>query len=70
MHIDVDHLVVTFYPFSSFGWSPLHGLETRRYHYIEAPRLRAATVDTICSRGTHMRFNAEANDLYLEGRYF
>jgi choline-sulfatase len=28
----------TFYPFSSFGWSPLHGLETNRYHYIEAPR--------------------------------
>ncbi len=27
----------TFYPFSSFGWSPLHGLETSRYHYIEAP---------------------------------
>lgn len=28
----------TFYPFSSFGWSPLHGLETVHYHYIEAPR--------------------------------
>ena len=28
----------TFYPFSSFGWSPLHGLETDKYHYIEAPR--------------------------------
>jgi arylsulfatase A-like enzyme/Tfp pilus assembly protein PilF len=27
----------TFYPFSSFGWSPLHALETTRYHYIEAP---------------------------------
>ena len=27
----------TFYPFSSFGWSPLHGLETAKYHYIEAP---------------------------------
>ncbi len=27
----------TFYPFSSFGWSPLHALETARYHYIEAP---------------------------------
>jgi choline-sulfatase len=26
----------TFYPFSSFGWSPLHSLETSRYHYIEA----------------------------------
>ncbi len=27
----------TFYPFSSFGWNPLHGLETGRYHYIDAP---------------------------------
>jgi arylsulfatase A-like enzyme/Tfp pilus assembly protein PilF len=27
----------TFYPFSSFGWNPLHSLETSRYHYIEAP---------------------------------
>jgi arylsulfatase A-like enzyme len=28
----------TFYPFSSFGWSPLHSFETSRYHYIEAPQ--------------------------------
>jgi arylsulfatase A-like enzyme/Tfp pilus assembly protein PilF len=28
----------TFYPFSSFGWSPLHGLETEKYHYIDAPQ--------------------------------
>ena len=27
----------TLYPFSSFGWSPLHALETERFHYIEAP---------------------------------
>ena len=27
----------TFYPFSSFGWSPLHALETNRYHYMDAP---------------------------------
>ena len=27
----------TFYPFSSFGWSPLHALETERYHFIDAP---------------------------------
>ena len=29
----------TFYPFSSFGWSPLHALETARFHYIESPKL-------------------------------
>src|SRR6266568_6547877 len=28
----------TFYTFNSFGWSPLHSLETTRYHYIDAPR--------------------------------
>jgi arylsulfatase A-like enzyme/Tfp pilus assembly protein PilF len=28
----------TFYPFSSFGWSPLHSLETGHYHYIDAPQ--------------------------------
>jgi choline-sulfatase len=27
----------SFYSFSSFGWSPLHALQTSRYHYIEAP---------------------------------
>lgn len=28
----------TFYPFSSFGWSPLHAIEIGHYRYIEAPR--------------------------------
>ncbi|HMD18255.1 MAG TPA: sulfatase-like hydrolase/transferase [Terriglobales bacterium] len=28
----------TFYPFSSFGWSPLHGLESERFHFIESPQ--------------------------------
>lgn len=28
----------TFYPFSSFGWSPLHALRSERYHYIDAPQ--------------------------------
>jgi arylsulfatase A-like enzyme/Tfp pilus assembly protein PilF len=28
----------TFYTFNSFGWSPLHSLQTRQYHYIDAPR--------------------------------
>ncbi len=27
----------TFYPFSSFGWSPLHALEQGRYRLIDAP---------------------------------
>jgi arylsulfatase A-like enzyme/tetratricopeptide (TPR) repeat protein len=28
----------TFYPFSSFGWSPLHALETGRYQFVDAPQ--------------------------------
>jgi len=28
----------TFYPFSSFGWSPLHALESEHFHYIDAPQ--------------------------------
>jgi choline-sulfatase len=28
----------TFYPFSSFGWSPLHALESERFHFIQAPK--------------------------------
>jgi choline-sulfatase len=28
----------TLYPFSSFGWNPLHALESDRFHYIEAPK--------------------------------
>jgi arylsulfatase A-like enzyme/Flp pilus assembly protein TadD len=27
----------TFYPFSSFGWSPLQSLQTKQYQFIEAP---------------------------------
>jgi arylsulfatase A-like enzyme/tetratricopeptide (TPR) repeat protein len=34
----------TFYPFSSFGWSPLHSLETEKYHYIIAPKSELYTL--------------------------
>jgi arylsulfatase A-like enzyme/tetratricopeptide (TPR) repeat protein len=27
----------TFYPFNSFGWSPLHSLQIGRFHFIDAP---------------------------------
>lgn len=36
----------TFYPFSSFGFSPLHALETSRYHYIEAPQPELYDLET------------------------
>ena len=28
----------TFYPFSSFGWNPLHSLQVGHYRYIDAPK--------------------------------
>ena len=36
----------TFYPFSSFGWSPLHALESERYHFIEAPKPELYDLET------------------------
>jgi choline-sulfatase len=36
----------TFYPFSSFGWSPLHALESERFHFIEAPKLELYDLET------------------------
>jgi len=27
----------TFYTFNSFGWSPLHSLQTKQYQYVDAP---------------------------------
>lgn len=36
----------TFYPFSSFGWSPLHSMETVHYHYIDAPQPELYDLET------------------------
>ncbi len=36
----------TFYPFSSFGWSPLHSLESERFHFIEAPKPELYDLET------------------------
>ena len=36
----------TFYPFSSFGWSPLHALESERFHFIEAPKPELYDLET------------------------
>jgi choline-sulfatase len=36
----------TFYPFSSFGWSPLHAFETARFHFIEAPNPELYDLET------------------------
>jgi arylsulfatase A-like enzyme/Tfp pilus assembly protein PilF len=36
----------TFYPFSSFGWSPLHALESDRFHFIEAPKPELYDLET------------------------
>ena len=36
----------TFYPFSSFGWNPLHALESERFHFIEAPKPELYDLET------------------------
>ncbi len=36
----------TFYPFSSFGWSPLHALESEHFHFIEAPKAELYDLDS------------------------
>ncbi len=36
----------TFYPFSSFGWSPLHAFESGRFHFIEAPKPELYDLET------------------------
>jgi choline-sulfatase len=36
----------TFYPFSSFGWSPLHALESGRFQFIEAPKPELYDLET------------------------
>ena len=36
----------TLYPFSSFGWSPLHALESERFHFIEAPKPELYDLET------------------------
>jgi choline-sulfatase len=36
----------TFYPLSSFGWSPLHALESERFHFIEAPKPELYDLET------------------------
>lgn len=49
----------TYYPFNSFGWSPLRSLTTRRFHFIEAPR--PEIYDFPADPG-------EAHDLYSQRR--
>jgi arylsulfatase A-like enzyme/Flp pilus assembly protein TadD len=36
----------TFYPFSSFGWSPLHALQSERFHFIDAPKPELYDLDS------------------------
>ena len=42
----------TFYPFSSFGWSPLHALESERFHFIDAPEQSCTILQPIRERHT------------------
>jgi arylsulfatase A-like enzyme/Tfp pilus assembly protein PilF len=50
----------TFYPYNSFGWSPLRSLESTRYHFIEAPDPELYDLQTD-PREEHNLFSKEAN---------
>lgn len=55
----------TFYPFSSFGWSPLHSIEEGHYRYIDAPRpeLYDETADPDETRNLASQLSATASVL-------
>ncbi len=44
----------TFYPFSSFGWSPLRGLQNDRYQYIQAPAAELYNLATDPHEGNNL----------------
>ena len=45
----------TYYPFSSFGWSPLRSLQTERFQYVEAPRSELYNLESDPEQTTNLR---------------
>jgi arylsulfatase A-like enzyme/Tfp pilus assembly protein PilF len=58
----------TFYPFSSFGWSPLHALETSRYHYIDAPTPELYDLTSDPEEGNNIAPQQTATVAVLKGK--
>ena len=65
---DVAAYSETFYPFSSFGWSPLHALESTRYHYIDAPQPELYDVETDPEEKTNLAAQQPAVIAVLRSR--
>ena len=62
----------TYYPFNSFGWSPLRSLTTLRYHFIEAPRpeIYDLAADPTETRDLYSQRRADAEALRNQLRDF
>src|SRR5205823_3575558 len=58
----------TFYPFSSFGWSPLHSVETSRYHYIDAPTPELYDLTSDPEEGNNIAPQQTATVAVLKGK--
>jgi arylsulfatase A-like enzyme/Flp pilus assembly protein TadD len=58
----------TFYPFSSFGWSPLHALESERFHYIEAPKPELYDLETDPGETRNLAAEQPATVAVLQGK--
>ena len=58
----------TFYPFSSFGWSPLHALESERFHFIEAPKPELYDLETDPGRNPEHRRRATRHGCRTSGK--
>jgi choline-sulfatase len=58
----------TFYPFSSFGWSPLHALESDRFHFIEAPKPELYDLDADPGETRNLAAEQPATVEVLQGK--
>lgn len=58
----------TFYTFSSFGWSPLHALETSRYHYIDAPTPELYDLNSAPEEGRNIAAEQRATVAVLKSK--
>jgi len=56
----------TYYPLSSFGWSPLRGLYTARYHYIEAPEPELYDLDADAQETNNIAYSQAATVAVLK----
>jgi choline-sulfatase len=58
----------TLYPFSSFGWNPLHAVESERFHYIDAPKPELYDLDTDPAETNNIASQQPATVAVLKGK--